>query len=111
VAFNLIDNALKHSPEGSTVEISAAPQARNLRLVVTDRGRGVPAGDRSRIFDRFFRSAEEPALDGAGGLGLSVVKWVAEIHGGSVRLLDQTPGAAFEVLLPLAPSADRAAAG
>ncbi len=111
VAFNLIDNALKHSPEGSTVEISAAPQARSLRLVVTDLGRGVPAEDRSRIFDRFFRSAEEPALNGAGGLGLSVVKWVAEIHGGSVRLLDQTPGAAFEVLLPLAPSADRAAAG
>jgi signal transduction histidine kinase len=108
VPFNLIDNALKHSPEGSTVEISAAPQARSLRLVVEDRGGGVPAKDRPRIFDRFFRSAEEPALDGAGGLGLSVVKWVAEIHGGSVRLLDQGPGAAFEVLLPLAPIAQPA---
>ncbi len=44
-----------------------------------------------------------------GGLGLSVVRWVSETHGGSVRLLDQSPGAAFEVLLPLAPPQDRAA--
>ncbi len=111
VGFNLIDNALKHSPEDSAIEISVAPQGESIRLVVADRGRGVPAEDRNRIFDRFFRSAEEPGFDAAGGLGLSVAKWVAEIHGGSVRLLDQASGAAFEVLLPAAPPADRTDAG
>jgi signal transduction histidine kinase len=102
IGFNLIDNALKHSPDGAEVEISVAPQGAAARLVVADRGRGVPEEDRSRIFDRFFRKEQESGRDAVGGLGLSVVRWVAETHGGSVRLLDQGPGAAFEVLLPLA---------
>lgn len=102
IGFNLIDNALKHSPDGTTVEISVAPAGGNLRLVVADRGRGVPEQDRERIFERFFRNEQEPGRNAVGGLGLSVVSWVSATHGGSVRLLDQAPGAAFEVLLPLA---------
>ncbi|MEO8195944.1 MAG: ATP-binding protein [Thermoanaerobaculia bacterium] len=103
IGFNLIDNALKHSPDGATVEVSVAPQADSLCLVVADRGRGVPEQDRSRIFERFFRNEQEPGRNAVGGLGLSVVSWVSATHGGSVRLLDHGPGAAFEVLLPLAP--------
>ena len=88
IGFNLIDNALKHSPDGSAVEISLTPQAG---------------------LDRFFRNEPTGATNAVGGLGLSVVRWVSETHGGSVRLLDQSPGAAFEVLLPLASPQDRAA--
>ena len=102
IGFNLIDNALKHSPDGSSIEISVEPRGSSLRLVVADHGRGVPGPDRSRIFERFFRNVQEPGHHNIGGLGLSVVRWVSEVHGGSVRLLDQGPGAAFEVLLPAA---------
>jgi len=109
IGFNLIDNALKHSPDGSAVEISLTPQAGLVRMVVADSGRGVPEADRPRIFDRFFRNEPTGAANAVGGLGLSVVRWVSETHGGSVRLLDQSPGAAFEVLLPLASPQDRAA--
>ena len=102
IGFNLIDNALKHSPDGSSIEISVEARGGFLRLVVADQGRGVPGPDRSRIFERFFRNVQEPGHHNVGGLGLSVVRWVSEVHGGSVRLLDQGPGAAFEVLLPAA---------
>lgn len=102
IGFNLIDNALKHSPDGSTVAISVEKRGGLLRLVVADQGRGVPEQDRARIFDRFFRNEPETGRNNVGGLGLSVVRWVSEVHGGSVRLLDQGPGAAFEVLLPTA---------
>ena len=102
IGFNLIDNALKHAPDGSDIEILVEPLAAGVRLVVADRGRGVPEQDRSRIFERFFRNEQEPGRAAVGGLGLSVVRWVAETHGGGVRLLDRSPGAAFEVLLPAA---------
>lgn len=105
IGFNLIDNALKHSPDGAEVEITVARQDGGVRMVVADHGRGVPEQDRSRIFDRFFRHEQEAGRNAVGGLGLSVVRWVTETHGGSVRLLDGEPdvaGATFEVLLPLA---------
>ena len=60
----------------------------------------MPEPDRARIFDRFFRNEPKSGRNNVGGLGLSVVRWVSELHGGSVRLLDQGPGATFEVLLP-----------
>lgn len=110
IGFNLIDNALKHSPEGARIEISLARHGAQARIVVADNGRGVPEADRERIFDRFFRNEPAGTSSAVGGLGLSVVRWVSETHGGSVRLLDQRPGAAFEVLLPLAPPDAPAAA-
>lgn len=102
VGFNLIDNALKHSPHGAKIDVSVTEEGAEARLVVSDRGPGVPEKDRSRIFDRFFRSESGASPQSVGGLGLSVVRWVAETHDGSVRLLDRQPGAAFEVRLPLA---------
>ncbi len=110
VGFNLIDNALKHSPEGAPVAISVAPQGDAIRLVVEDRGRGVSAEDRPQIFNRFFRSEQESGRSSVGGLGLSVARWVTDLHGGYVRLLDGGSGAAFEVLLPAAPPSTRVTA-
>lgn len=103
IGFNLIDNALKHSPNGSVIEISLASSGESLRLVVADRGPGVADQDRPRIFERFFRTEQETGPNAVGGLGLSVVRWVTEVHGGEVTLLDQGIGAAFEVFLPAAP--------
>lgn len=111
IGFNLMDNALKHSPEGAPVAITVEARGDLVRLVVADQGRGVSAEDRPQIFNRFFRSDLESGRSGVGGLGLSVVRWVSERHGGKVRLLDSSPGAAFEVLLPVAGEAAPPAAG
>lgn len=99
VVFNLLDNALKHSPQGEVVRIEAQRQDGAALLRVADHGPGVRPVDRGRVFERFFRGGPASG-SGVGGIGLSVVRWVAEAHGGSVRLLDTDRGAAFEVRLP-----------
>ena len=104
VIFNLVDNALKHSPDGERVHLEATAADGQARLLVSDHGPGVDAGDRQRVFERFFRGASE---SGIGGLGLSVVRWASELHGGAVRLLDSAGGATFEVCLPLDQPASR----
>lgn len=102
--FNLLDNAIKHSPDGGRVVLAAEACGGGVRLVVEDSGPGVAPEDRGRLFDRFYRP-RRAAGQGVGGLGLAVVRWVAEAHGGTVALLDREQGAAFEVVLPLAPPA------
>ncbi len=76
---NLMDNALKWSPEGGTVDITCA----DGEVVVRDHGPGIPPQDMAHIFDRFYRSADARALPGS-GLGLAIVAQVAETEGGSV---------------------------
>jgi signal transduction histidine kinase len=100
VPFNLVDNALKHGPMGQPVQVTLDGDESSARLVVADRGPGIPAEDRPRIFERFYRAGRAGA--GVGGLGLSVVRWVSERHQGGVRLLDTESGTSFEVELPLA---------
>ena len=78
---NLLDNAAKYSPAGATVEVTVA----NGEISVRDHGPGVAAEDAPRVFDRFWRSNDARQLPGS-GLGLSIVKDVAESHGGSVTL-------------------------
>jgi heavy metal sensor kinase len=101
VVLNLLDNAVKYTPPGSSVEVALERREEEARLVVADQGNGVPPAERPFIFDRFFRGQSARGASG-GGLGLSVVRWVVEGHGGRVQLLDsQGPGATFEVCLPL----------
>jgi signal transduction histidine kinase len=90
---NLIDNGLRHSPPGGCVTVRI--DEREPWLEVADHGPGVPTADRARIFDRFWRGARTP---GAAGLGLSIVREMAELHGGSVSLHDNPPhGSAFRI--------------
>jgi two-component system sensor histidine kinase MprB len=94
---NLLDNAAKYSPPGATVDVAVA----NGEISVRDRGPGVAAEDVSRVFDRFWRSNDARHLPGS-GLGLSIVKDVAESHGGSVtfeRPIDGGGGARFRLRL------------
>jgi len=86
---NLFDNAAKWSPPGALVEVSVA----NGEVAVRDHGPGVAAEDASRVFDRFWRSSDAHHLPGS-GLGLSIVKDVAESHGGSVILERPSDGGA-----------------
>lgn len=100
---NLIENAVKHSPQGGTVEIHARRDVGTARITVRDHGPGFPAADIDRLFDKYFRSAAERERGIAGtGLGLFIVRTVADRHRGEViARLPEGGGAEFELALPL----------
>lgn len=84
LAINLIDNAIRYTPAGGRIEVAAWREGASAILEVSDNGPGIPAAERGRVFDRFYRGA---ALDSTGsGLGLAIVRQVAELHGGRVEL-------------------------
>ncbi|HWK43578.1 MAG TPA: ATP-binding protein [Stellaceae bacterium] len=84
---NLVENALKYTPSGGTVAITAGRSGDQVRLTVTDSGPGIPATERERVFDRFYRVESSRTTPG-NGLGLSLVKAVISLHGGEVVLDD-----------------------
>ena len=89
---NLLDNAVRYAPEGSHVHVSMAEQADAILLAVDDSGPGIPADERDRVFQRFYRSQRE-AGDGTGsGLGLAIVANIAARHGATVALQDSALG-------------------
>ena len=114
LAGNLIENAILHTPSGTPVTVSVREVAGWAVLEVSDRGPGVAADLRGRIFERFARGGGDRAPSGGSGLGLAIVKAVADAHGGRVELLEADGGGArFVVHLPAAESepvrSDRAA--
>jgi signal transduction histidine kinase len=100
---NLIDNAIKHSPENGVVQIGVEVTASITRLWVEDDGPGIPSTEHERIFDRFYRIGSELRRETQGvGLGLSIVKHIAEVHGGHVVVHSAVgEGSRFTVELPL----------
>jgi two-component system OmpR family sensor kinase len=100
LALNLMDNALKHTAPDTAIRIDVRRDADDVTLVVADDGPGVPADIAPRIFDRFVRGASDRG--GSTGLGLSIVRAVAETHGGTVTLEPSDRGARFVVQLPAA---------
>jgi signal transduction histidine kinase len=95
VVANLVDNAAKFSRETKEIEVAAAPKGETYRIEVLDRGPGVPASDRERVFERFQRgaAAKEDAVPGV-GLGLHVARSLVEAHGGALRVEDREGGGA-----------------
>lgn len=96
---NLLDNAIKHAPDGSAVVLSLDVVPEGVRLDVADRGPGIPEADRERVFDRFLRLEPHRGTPGI-GLGLSLVRAIVRHHGGQVTLLDNAPGLRVQVVLP-----------
>ena len=88
---SLVDNAIKYAGPGSTVEVSAGQDARGAWLAVRDNGPGVPAGELSKLTQRFYRLDKSRHLPG-NGLGLSIVAAIAALHGGSLDIEDAAPG-------------------
>jgi signal transduction histidine kinase len=98
---NLLDNAIKHSPSGSAVILEMEPSETHIRLWVRDRGPGIPPEDHARIFDLFYRRGSELRRETTGaGIGLSIVKHVAEAHGGRV-VVESEPGCGSRFALEL----------
>lgn len=103
LAFILLDNAIKYSPEGSEVEVSMTSDGSHAICRVADRGIGIAPEDREHVFDRFWRAdkVRSRGLGGA-GLGLSIAYWIADRHQGTIQLTSETgQGSVFEVRIPL----------
>jgi signal transduction histidine kinase len=98
-AANLVDNAVKFSPPGSAVAVTATQTADGVEIAVSDHGPGIPEADRSRATERFFRGESARSTPGS-GLGLALVQAVAQLHGGSLRLTDAAPGLVAILSLP-----------
>jgi len=102
--LNLLDNAVKYTPEGGEISLALEKHNGSAEIVVRDTGIGLSQTDQQRVFDRFYRvdKARSRALGGA-GLGLSIVRSIVEAHGGNITI-DSTPrhGSTFTVSLPLA---------
>ena len=102
--MNVVHNALKFSPEGSTITISfARPSTALLQILIQDEGPGIAAGEHARVFDRFFTSSDRPTATISGaGLGLSITKLIIERTGGSIKFDENfQQGAKCLIDLPL----------
>lgn len=103
--FNLVKNAVEHSPQGSQVAVLLACDGERARVQVTDHGVGMSQEQLDHVFERFYRAGDaHGGSAGGSGLGMPIALWVVEAHGGTLRLAS-TPGegTTATVLLPLAP--------
>ncbi len=102
VLINLIDNAIKYTPSGSEIEISAAENDNRIAITVADNGHGIADEIKSRVFDMFYTGAEKIADSRRSlGLGLALCKSIVNAHGGEITVTDNKPhGAVFTFTLP-----------
>jgi signal transduction histidine kinase len=97
VVANLVDNAIRHSPDGGRVTVSARRNNGGLAIEVDDQGPGIPEGDTAKVFERFYRSD-----DGGTGLGLAIARWIVDLHGGEITAHSAQPtGCRMVVALPM----------
>lgn len=103
VLFNLIQNAIRHTPADGSVTVRAQVEEGAVRIEVADTGGGVDAADRERIFDPFFRGgADAPRTRAGAGLGLAISRAIVEAHGGRIWLADADRGTLVRFTVPAA---------
>jgi heavy metal sensor kinase len=100
---NVVDNAIKYSPQGSNIDVRVHANGNQALLTVADEGPGIDAEHRERIFDRFFRLDEARSRDSGGtGLGLAIAKWAVEVNGGHISVeTGANGGSVFRIVLPM----------
>jgi len=98
---NLIENAIRHSPTGTRIDVSLQTRGERHVAIVADSGPGIPIDECENVFRRLYRLERERATPGS-GLGLSLVAAIAELHGAAVNLADNAPGLRVEVSFPRA---------
>jgi signal transduction histidine kinase len=111
--LNLVDNAIKYTPERGTVSMALAQDAGRATIEVSDTGIGIPAEELERVFDRFYRVEKARSRRmGGSGLGLSIARWIAQAHGGEITVSSTLgAGSTFRVSLPIVADRSEPAAG
>ena len=105
--LNLLDNAIKYSPEGGTVEVDMTRRNGHCEITVVDAGPGIPPAAHEQVFERFFRvdaarSRSESSVTSGAGLGLAIARRIAEMHAGRLELAESRPGRTeFRLTLPV----------
>jgi signal transduction histidine kinase len=101
VLTNILDNALRHTPDGGQVVLSIKQAAANVEIAVQDSGPGLPPGDLDRIFERLYRTdSSRQREDGGSGLGLAIAKSIVQAHGGQISAESGT-GKGLRVIISL----------
>ncbi|MGD9737135.1 MAG: sensor histidine kinase [Solirubrobacterales bacterium] len=101
VLFNLIQNAIRHTPADGSVTVRARPHGGEVEVEVADDGEGIPPGAGERVFDAFYRG-DASRGEGGAGLGLAISRAIIEAHGGRIWLEDGMPGTTVRFTLPAA---------
>ena len=101
VLVNLLENAARHTPAGTPVDVSAHREGDSIVVEVADRGPGLPPGDESRLFEKFYRAGTSTSRAGA-GLGLAICRGIVQLHGGKIHAENRPGGGAvFRFSIPL----------
>jgi signal transduction histidine kinase len=102
VVANLLENAVRYTPRGGTVEVRARRGTDGVTIEVLDEGPGIPESEQSRVFERFYRAdAARASSDGGAGLGLAIARWIVDLHGGQIHPERRDPhGCRMVVTLP-----------
>jgi signal transduction histidine kinase len=104
VITNLLDNAVSHSPDAGLVRLSARGND-HVTIEVADEGPGIPEGQRDQVFERFYRTDQSRSTRGGSGLGLSIARWIVELHGGEIKAASGAErGCLMTVTLPRVPA-------
>jgi len=99
ILVNLIGNVEKYAVAGKSLEVSSRQAGDRTTIIVADRGAGIPPADRERIFEPFYRVSDRLEKPAGTGIGLSIARRLARLHGGDVSLLESDAGARFQVEL------------
>ena len=102
VLFNLIQNAIRHTPADGSVVVRAEPVAGRIEIEIADTGEGIAPDQRPHVFTAFYRGANASRTGSGAGLGLAVSRAIVEAHGGRIWLVDATVGTRVRFSLPMA---------